>query len=142
MARHRVTAKLGSKPPKWQLEDFVAQEVEKVQVGDAASVTDFVRGFGSHYIASYVTGNSLYQVRYCAHFELNACKLHCNRKQDRYIVTGPLHCNRTVTRTFRWAAMVRILTPNRDISFANACSPTVGFILPRMQWLAVEAVAA
>lgn len=62
VARHRVTAKLGPKPPKWQLEDFVAQEVDKVQVGDAASVTDFVRSFGSHYIASYVTGNSLYQV--------------------------------------------------------------------------------
>lgn len=62
VARHRVTAKLGPKSPNWELEDFVAQEVEKVQVGDAASVTDFVRSFGSHYIASYVTGNSLYQV--------------------------------------------------------------------------------
>lgn len=62
MARHRVTAKLGPKPPNWELEDFVAEEVEKVQVDDAASVTDFVRSFGSHYIAAYVTGNSLYQV--------------------------------------------------------------------------------
>lgn len=127
MARHRVTAKLGRKPPKWQLEDFVAQEVEKVQVGDTASVTDFVRSFGSHYIASYVTGNSLYQVRYCEHFELDACKLHCNR---------------IVTQTFRWAALVRILTPNRHISFANASSPTVGFTVLPMQWLAVKAVAA
>jgi len=126
VARHRVTAKLGPKPPKWQLEDFVAQEVEKVQVGDTASVTDFVRSFGSHFIASYVTGNALYQVRCCAHFELDACKLHCNR---------------TVTRTFRWAAVVRILTPSRNISFANACNPTVGFTLPPMQWLAVKAVA-
>ena len=122
-----MTAKLGPKPPKWQLEDFVAQEVEKVQVGDTASVTDFVRSFGSHYIASYVTGNSLYQVRYCARFELDDCKLHGNR---------------TVTRTFRWAAVARILTPNRHISFANACSSTVEFTFPPMQWLAVKAVAA
>jgi hypothetical protein len=91
VARHRVTAKLGPKPPKWQLEDFVVQEVEKVQVGDPASVTDFVRSFGSHYIASYVTGNSVYQVRYCVYFELEASKLHCNR---------------TITRTFRWATVV------------------------------------
>jgi hypothetical protein len=62
---------MGPKPPKWELEDFVTQEVDKVQVGDAASVIDFVRSFGSHYIASYVTGNALYQVLYCAHFELD-----------------------------------------------------------------------
>jgi hypothetical protein len=45
-----------------ELEQPVAQEVEKVHVGDAASVMEFVRSFGSHYIESYVTGNSLYQV--------------------------------------------------------------------------------
>ena len=105
----------------------MAQEVDKVQVGDAASVTDFVRSFGSHYIASYVTGNSLYQVRYSAHLELYTYKLHCNR---------------TLTRTFRWAAAVRILAPNRHISFTNACSPTVVLALLPMQWLAVKAVAA
>lgn len=122
-----MTATLGPKHPELQLEDFVQQEVEKVQVGDTASVTEFVRSFGSHYIASYVTGNSLYQVRYCAHFKLDACKLHINR---------------TVTQTFRRAAVFRILTPNQDISFANACSPIVGFTLPPMQWLAGKAVAA
>jgi torso-like protein len=66
-----VIAKLSPKPPKWELEDFVVQEVEKVKVGDAASVVDFVRSFGSHYIASYVTGNALYQVLYCTNFELD-----------------------------------------------------------------------
>jgi hypothetical protein len=109
VARHRVTAKLAPKPPKWQLEAFVAQEVEKVQVGDAASVTDFVRSFGSHYIASYVTGNSLYQVQYCAHFELYACKLHFNRTalhghsegQLRFESSHPIGISPSPTRAVR-----------------------------------------
>jgi torso-like protein len=58
VARRRESAKL--KNP--ELEPAVAQEADKVQVGDSASVVEFVRNFGSHYIASYVTGNSLYQV--------------------------------------------------------------------------------
>jgi torso-like protein len=57
-----VSAKLGPKDPKLEPEEIVEQEVEKVKVGDAASVSEFVRSYGSHYIASYVTGNSLYQV--------------------------------------------------------------------------------
>ncbi|XP_033607051.1 torso-like protein isoform X3 [Cryptotermes secundus] len=62
VARHRVSAKLGPKDPKLEPEEVVEQEVEKVKVGDAPSVNEFVRSYGSHYIASYVTGNSLYQV--------------------------------------------------------------------------------
>jgi torso-like protein len=62
VSRHRETAKLSTAAKNLELEQVVAQEAEKVQVGDAASVVEFVRNFGSHYIASYVTGNSLYQV--------------------------------------------------------------------------------
>lgn len=62
MSRRRETAKLGMEPKDLELDEAVSQEAEKMQVGDASSVTEFVRNFGSHYIASYVTGNSLYQV--------------------------------------------------------------------------------
>jgi hypothetical protein len=62
VARHRVSAKLRPKDPQLEPEEIVEQEVEKVKVGDAASVNEFVRSYGSHYIASYVTGNALYQV--------------------------------------------------------------------------------
>ncbi|CAB0034955.1 unnamed protein product [Trichogramma brassicae] len=44
------------------LDEAVAREAESVTVGDQASVLRFVKNFGSHYIASYVTGNSLFQV--------------------------------------------------------------------------------
>lgn len=45
------------------LDDFVLRQTENVTVGDTASVVRFIRNFGSHYIASYITGNSLYQVQ-------------------------------------------------------------------------------
>ncbi|XP_071452930.1 torso-like protein [Hetaerina americana] len=44
------------------LTEPVAKEIESVHPGNAASVDKFVRSFGSHYVSSYVTGNSLYQV--------------------------------------------------------------------------------
>lgn len=62
MSRHRESAKLGTASKNLELDEAVEQEVDNVQVGNAASVIEFVRNFGSHYIASYTTGNSLYQV--------------------------------------------------------------------------------
>jgi torso-like protein len=67
VARHRVSARLTGKHPKLEPEELVEQEVDKVKVGDSASVDEFVRSYGSHYIASYVTGNSLYQVAATGH---------------------------------------------------------------------------
>ncbi|XP_066592195.1 torso-like protein [Prorops nasuta] len=43
-------------------DENVLREAENVTVGDTGSVINFIRNFGSHYIASYTTGNSLYQV--------------------------------------------------------------------------------
>ncbi|KAF4532539.1 hypothetical protein B566_EDAN010831 [Ephemera danica] len=40
----------------------VQREMDAVMPGDEASVVNFVRSYGSHYVASYVTGNALYQV--------------------------------------------------------------------------------
>lgn len=41
----------------------VARELDTITIGDEASVMNFVRSYGSHYVSSYVTGNALYQVR-------------------------------------------------------------------------------
>lgn len=61
VARHRRRAALlpGN---ELRLLDAVSHEADKVVPGDTASVVNFVRSFGSHYVAAYVTGNSLYQV--------------------------------------------------------------------------------
>ncbi|XP_066998635.2 torso-like protein [Anabrus simplex] len=62
VARHREKARLSLQDEEPELDDAVAREADSVRVGDTASVVNFIRSFGSHYIASYVTGNSLYQV--------------------------------------------------------------------------------
>ncbi|XP_047004125.1 torso-like protein [Schistocerca americana] len=61
VARHRRRAALAQGAPLTLL-DAVRHEADKVVPGDTASVVNFVRSFGSHYVAAYVTGNSLYQV--------------------------------------------------------------------------------
>ncbi|KAJ9577773.1 hypothetical protein L9F63_005655, partial [Diploptera punctata] len=62
VARHRTTESLSAYASNREVENTVSKEADKVVIGDTASVMDFVRNFGTHYIASYVTGNSLYQV--------------------------------------------------------------------------------
>lgn len=62
VARHREAASVAGDESRGPLQDAVAQQMSRVKVGDAASVGEFVRSFGSHYVASYTTGNSLYQV--------------------------------------------------------------------------------
>lgn len=63
LSRFRENMTLNRLPPNIQLMDVVANEIDKIKVGDFSSVMTFIRKFGSHYISSYVTGNSLYQVR-------------------------------------------------------------------------------
>ncbi|XP_022903919.1 torso-like protein isoform X2 [Onthophagus taurus] len=62
LSRLRDTVKLSPLPFDVNLDDLVAREVDKIVVGDTESVWKFIKKFGSHYINSYVTGNSLYQV--------------------------------------------------------------------------------
>lgn len=65
LARHREGVKLldgFAVPENVVLHDAVSKQADLVEPGDSASVTEFVRSFGSHYVSSYVTGNSLYQV--------------------------------------------------------------------------------
>ncbi|XP_001602735.1 torso-like protein [Nasonia vitripennis] len=64
VARFRESKRLatGSGIEALALDEAVAREADNVTIGDTASVIRFIKNFGSHYIASYVTGNSLYQV--------------------------------------------------------------------------------
>lgn len=63
VSRHRETNRM--RPVDTydvDLEDEVARGTRDVIPGNESSVSEFVKNFGSHYVLSYTTGNSLYQV--------------------------------------------------------------------------------
>lgn len=64
VSRFREKARL-QRPiaPNQLLEPEVLNKINNITVGDTVSVLQFVQKYGTHYINSYVTGNSLYQVR-------------------------------------------------------------------------------
>ncbi|TDG51958.1 hypothetical protein AWZ03_001628 [Drosophila navojoa] len=63
VVRFRETGKLNSEIPVNQpLESDVQARVQQVQVGNVSSAVRFMESFGTHYVNSYTTGNSLYQV--------------------------------------------------------------------------------
>lgn len=64
LSRFREKVKLERLPNNVNLTDMVAKEVSNITLGNYESVLTFIKKFGSHYIHSYVTGNSLYQVIY------------------------------------------------------------------------------
>lgn len=63
VSRFRETARLVKPIPANQLlyED-VSAKIQNMTPGDSASAVQFMNTYGTHYINSYVTGNSLYQV--------------------------------------------------------------------------------
>lgn len=77
MSRFRERARL-QRPiaPNQLLEPSVLAKLNNITVGDTVSVLQFMQKYGTHYINSYVTGNSLYQVKIidfaedCASFNL------------------------------------------------------------------------
>lgn len=62
LSRYRTNVELTRVPNNVNLVDVVAREIDSIKVGDVASVVMFIRKYGSHYIHSYITGDSLYQV--------------------------------------------------------------------------------
>jgi torso-like protein len=63
VSRFRERAQLQRPIPANQLiEPSVLAKIGNITVGDTVSVLQFIQKFGTHYINSYVTGNSLYQV--------------------------------------------------------------------------------
>ncbi|KAL0272817.1 UNVERIFIED_CONTAM: hypothetical protein PYX00_005648 [Menopon gallinae] len=63
VSRHRETSRMRPvDTDDVDLEDEVARGTMDVIPGNESSVSQFVKNFGSHYVVSYTTGNSLYQV--------------------------------------------------------------------------------
>jgi torso-like protein len=63
VSRFRESAKLREPiPPNQVLESDVTLRMRNISTGDTTSAVQFMNKFGTHYISSYVTGNSLYQV--------------------------------------------------------------------------------
>ncbi|CRK89098.1 CLUMA_CG002531, isoform A [Clunio marinus] len=63
VSRFRERARLQRPiPPNQLIDPSVAAKINNVTDGDTVSVLEFMKKFGTHYINSYVTGNSLYQV--------------------------------------------------------------------------------
>lgn len=63
VSRFRETARLVKPiPPNQVLHDDVSAKIQDMQPGNSTETIQFMTTFGTHYINSYVTGNSLYQV--------------------------------------------------------------------------------
>ncbi|XP_055904550.1 torso-like protein [Eupeodes corollae] len=63
VVRFRETGKLKTDiPPNQSLQPDVAHRIQTLKIGNLTSAVKFMESFGTHYINSYTTGNSLYQV--------------------------------------------------------------------------------
>ncbi|KAG8261098.1 hypothetical protein J6590_081763 [Homalodisca vitripennis] len=66
LARHREASRVqedaAMTPNSSELHEAVARQAALVTPGDTASVIEFIKSFGSHYVRSFVTGNTLFQV--------------------------------------------------------------------------------
>lgn len=63
VSRFRETGRLSRPiPPNQLLYEDVSARIRNMSIGDTTSTVQFMNSFGTHYIDSYVTGNSLYQV--------------------------------------------------------------------------------
>uniref|UniRef100_A0A1L8DNX8 Putative conserved secreted protein n=3 Tax=Nyssomyia neivai TaxID=330878 RepID=A0A1L8DNX8_9DIPT len=63
VSRFRESARLRKPIPQNQvLDPEISEQIPSVTPGDTTAAVQFMNKFGTHYINSYVTGNSLYQV--------------------------------------------------------------------------------
>ncbi|XP_055314795.1 torso-like protein isoform X2 [Sitodiplosis mosellana] len=63
VSRFRETARLAKPiPPNQMLHEDVSERIQNMTPGNSTETIQFMASFGTHYINSYVTGNSLYQV--------------------------------------------------------------------------------
>lgn len=68
VSRFRETARLMRPIPANQmLHEDVSDKIQNMTPGNSTETVQFMTNFGTHYINSYVTGNSLYQVRFSIH---------------------------------------------------------------------------
>lgn len=65
VSRFRETARLMKPiPANQRLHEDVSEKIQNMTPGNSTETIQFMTNFGTHYINSYVTGNSLYQVKY------------------------------------------------------------------------------
>ncbi|XP_017141913.1 torso-like protein [Drosophila miranda] len=63
VVRFRETGKLNADIPiEQQLEPEVRARMEQLKIGNLTSAVGFIESVGTHYVSSYTTGNSLFQV--------------------------------------------------------------------------------
>ncbi|XP_034952010.1 LOW QUALITY PROTEIN: torso-like protein [Chelonus insularis] len=62
VSRFRENQKMPETSDTSIFDNLIINEADNVTIGDEASVVQFIKRFGSHYVASFITGNSLYQV--------------------------------------------------------------------------------
>lgn len=63
VARFRESGKLKKPiPPNQVLENDVSEKIREIKLGNTTAAVQFMNMYGTHYINSYITGNSLYQV--------------------------------------------------------------------------------
>lgn len=63
VVRFRETGKLKTDIPQNQtIENDVHERIDQLNAGNVTGAVKFMEAFGTHYINSYTTGNSLYQV--------------------------------------------------------------------------------
>ncbi|XP_066146592.1 torso-like protein [Euwallacea fornicatus] len=114
LSRFRDSVRLGRVPESYNVVEPVKDEIDKIQKGDAASVLQFIKKFGSHYIQSYVTGNSLYQV-----FVFNKSRYH--QIKDRLKNQGISHINESELNQYfsPWQAahmgFIKVASGNRTV---------------------------
>lgn len=76
VSRFRETGRLSKPiPPSQVLYDDVSARIRNITPGDTTAMGQFMSHFGTHYINSYVTGNSLYQVSYLVFWFFNELKI-------------------------------------------------------------------
>lgn len=90
VSRYRESGKLRDLPSNIAVEDVVYEAIQGSTIGDTVSITDFIRKYGSHYIASYITGNSLYQVFVFTRNVYTKIKEHIKSKTVSDITTDEL----------------------------------------------------
>lgn len=114
LSRFRDSVRLGRVPANDNVIDQVRLEIDKIRSGDVASVLMFIKKFGSHYIQSYVTGNSLYQV-----FVYNKSRYH--QIKDKLKNQGISHTSESELNEYfsPWQAeylgMIKVASGNKTV---------------------------
>lgn len=123
----RESVYLDKLPTNITFMDRIVDEVQKLQIGDTVGIVKFIRKYGSHYIDSYTTGDSLYQV-----FVFR--KSHYYQIKNRFVTYGYSNINNDELNEYfsPWKALhigqIRTSSGNRTIE--KWCFKNLQMIVP------------